>query len=203
MFHPWSSAIRPARGSPKRRRVLPAIEAQEDRTLPANLAPTIFTDSAAGTGSLRDAVITANSNGEDNAITLQGGTYALTLQNPAGFPVNDALTGDLDLTASGHTLTIQGQGPCPSPGPGPMPVHGVMPLVVKVKGHRLLKVLDAQTGALRFAVNPFGKGFQGNFFVATADVNGDGFADVLVTARLRPRHLVTRIFSGLNGARLA
>jgi hypothetical protein len=89
------------------------------------------------------------------------------------------------------------------PSPGPMQVHGVMPLVVKLKGHRLLKVLDAQTGALRFAINPFGKGFPGNFVVATADVNSDGFADVLVTARLRPRHFVTRIFSGLNGARLA
>jgi hypothetical protein len=87
------------------------LEALEDRTVPANLAPTIFTDGGAGTGSLRDAVLTANANGEDNVITLQGGTYALTLQNPAGFPVNPALTGDLDLTAGGHTLTIQGQGP--------------------------------------------------------------------------------------------
>jgi hypothetical protein len=111
MFRLYRHSTRPAQGSPKRRSVRPAVEALEERTVPANLAPTIFTDGGAGTGSLRDAVLTADANGEDNVITLQGGTYALTLQNPAGFPVNPALTGDLDLTAGGHTLTIQGQGP--------------------------------------------------------------------------------------------
>ena len=97
--------------SERRRRWQPRLEALEDRTLPANLAPTVFTDGAAGTGSLRAAVITANSNGQDNVITLQGGTYALTLQNPAGAQENAAQTGDLDLTATGHTIVIQGQGP--------------------------------------------------------------------------------------------
>jgi hypothetical protein len=87
------------------------LEALEDRTLPANLAPTIFTDGGAGSGSLRDAVITANTNNEDNVITLQGGTYQLTLQNGAAGQENAALTGDLDLTATGHTIVIQGQGP--------------------------------------------------------------------------------------------
>jgi hypothetical protein len=111
MFHLWRNAVRPARRAPNRRRVRPAIEALEDRTLPANLAPTIFTDGAAGTGSLRDAVLTANSNGEDNVITLQGGTYQLTLQNGAAGQENAAATGDLDLTATNHTIVIQGQGP--------------------------------------------------------------------------------------------
>jgi hypothetical protein len=94
----------------------------------------------------------------------------------------------------------------PSPPPAPV-VHGGAPRVVNVHRHRLLEVFDAQTGALRFAVYPFGKGFGGNYSVATADVNGDGFADVIATRVIRVgRHRfvpVTVIFSGLNGARLA
>ena len=128
--------------SERRRRWQPRLEALEDRTLPANLAPTIFTDSAAGIGSLRDAVLTANANGEDNVITLQGGTYALTLQNPAGFPVNDALTGDLDLTATGHTIVIQGQGPTRTVIDAAAP--GVTPLL-----DRLFQVFPGVTVVLR------------------------------------------------------
>jgi hypothetical protein len=94
----------------------------------------------------------------------------------------------------------------PSPPPAPV-VHGVAPRVVSAHHPRLLEVFDAQTGALRFAVYPFGKGFGGNFSVATADINGDGFADVIVTTVLRAGRRrfvpVTAIFSGLNGARLA
>src|SRR5579871_6635675 len=41
----------------------PRLEFLEDRTLLSNYAPTIFTDSnTAGAGSLRDAIIAANSN---------------------------------------------------------------------------------------------------------------------------------------------
>ena len=58
-------------------------------------------------GSLRTAIIQANSNGQDNTITLQPGVYQLSLANTNG-QENGAAQGDLDLTGANHTITIQG-----------------------------------------------------------------------------------------------
>jgi hypothetical protein len=60
--------------------------------------------------SLRQAVIMANASGEDCLIQLEAGTYTLTIKNTNG-QENAAAQGDLDITDSGHTVTIQGQGP--------------------------------------------------------------------------------------------
>ena len=42
--------------------------------------------------------------------------------------------------------------------------------VIKVKGRREIKVFDAATGSLRFAVYPFGKSYRGTFQVKERDV---------------------------------
>ncbi|MEO1622626.1 MAG: Hint domain-containing protein [Cyanobacteria bacterium J06632_3] len=71
---------------------------------------TIFTDEnngangGAGT-SLREAIIQANIDGGDTTITLEAGTYTLSLR---GRRENGAETGDLDITNG--TITIRGAG---------------------------------------------------------------------------------------------
>jgi hypothetical protein len=59
--------------------------------------------------SLRAAVIAANASGQDCTIQLVAGTYTLTIENTNG-QENHAAQGDLDITDSGHTVTIQGKG---------------------------------------------------------------------------------------------
>ena len=59
--------------------------------------------------SLREAIISANENGQDNVIDLQAGVYQLTIANTAGHE-NTGAQGDLNLTAVNHTTTIQGAG---------------------------------------------------------------------------------------------
>src|SRR4051794_33474723 len=87
-------------------KVKPAVEALEDR-----YAPAVFSVSPAapdGTaGSLRSAIIAANTNGQDDVILLQPGTYQLSV---AGQGENAAAQGDLDLTDAGHSVAIQGAG---------------------------------------------------------------------------------------------
>jgi hypothetical protein len=60
--------------------------------------------------SLRHAIQLANANSEDCLIQLQAGTYTLTIADTNGRQDNTAAQGDLDITDSGHTVTIQGQG---------------------------------------------------------------------------------------------
>ena len=60
--------------------------------------------------SLRAAIIAANTSGPDCLIQLQAGTYTLSIKNTSG-QENAAAQGDLDITDSGHTVTIQGKGP--------------------------------------------------------------------------------------------
>src|SRR5262249_55107050 len=82
------------------------VEQLEDRCLPATLTPTTFTDGL-GIGSLRDAILRANGNSQNNTIQLTAGTYNLSL---AGRGENAGTTGDLDLSAAGFTEIIQGAG---------------------------------------------------------------------------------------------
>lgn len=85
----------------------PVLEVLEDRAVPtANLTPTTFTDGL-NIGSLRDQIIAANNDSDNDVITLGTGTYRLSRN---GALENAALTGDLDLTTSGDTVIIQGQG---------------------------------------------------------------------------------------------
>jgi hypothetical protein len=59
--------------------------------------------------SLRHAIQAANGSGQNCTIQLQAGTYTLTIKNTNGQD-NTAAEGDLDITSSGHTLTILGKG---------------------------------------------------------------------------------------------
>ena len=61
-----------------------------------------------GDCSLREAVIAANTNGQDDEIILLAGTYRLTL---AGAFEEAAATGDLNLTEADHSVRIRGAGP--------------------------------------------------------------------------------------------
>jgi hypothetical protein len=61
---------------------------------------------APGDGSLRDAVIQANASSGTDRILLGANTYQLTLSGQDDL----AQVGDLDITRSGGTLTIQGAG---------------------------------------------------------------------------------------------
>jgi hypothetical protein len=58
--------------------------------------------------SLRHAIQLANASGQDCTIQLQAGTYTLTITNTSGQD-NTAAEGDLDITDSGHTVTIEGK----------------------------------------------------------------------------------------------
>jgi hypothetical protein len=60
--------------------------------------------------SLRAAIQAANASGQDCVIELQAGTYTLSIKNTNG-QENNAAEGDLDITDSGHTVTIEGHGP--------------------------------------------------------------------------------------------
>jgi hypothetical protein len=139
MFRLFRNSVRLARGLPNRRRVRPSVEALEGRLVPANFAPTVFSDS--GPGSLRAAVIAANTNGQDDVITLAAGTYQLTIQNTGSGQENAAATGDLDLTEAGHRVIIEGQGAAQTTIDGS--VTGA-PL-----GDRLFQVLSGVTVELR------------------------------------------------------
>ncbi len=84
-------------------------ERLEDRTLLAAFNPLAATADGAA-GSLRDAIITANSNAEGDTITLEAGTYTLDVSNSLG-QENAGAEGDLDILADGgNTVTIRGAG---------------------------------------------------------------------------------------------
>ena len=70
------------------------------------------------------------------------------------------------------------------------------------KCHRHIRVFNAATGALRFAVDPFGKSYRGRFQVQERDVNGDHVPDVIAQYRAGRKKVVTRIFSGVDGSAL-
>ena len=81
----------------------------EDRTLLAAFNPLAATPDGTA-GSLRDAINMANSNGEVDTITLEAGTYSLTVANTAG-QESAAAQGDLDILSDGdNSLTIIGAG---------------------------------------------------------------------------------------------
>ena len=86
-----------------------------------------------------------------------------------------------DVTGDGVPDTVVGAGPGGAP---------------------LVKVIDGKTGAEVMSLTPFEASFTGGVFVAAADVNGDGFADLVITPDQGggPR---VRVVSGQNGGTIA
>jgi hypothetical protein len=84
----------------------------EERSLLSVISPTTFKDgNAAGAGSLRAAVIAANADPSQEAVTIQlkAGTYTLSLRNPDSEHETESLRGDLNVTNTAHQLIIEGQ----------------------------------------------------------------------------------------------
>src|SRR5579884_1074321 len=73
---PWRRGTS-ARRKAGRTRSQPLLEILEERTVPATFNPTTFADGT-GAGTLRNAIMQANSNGQDNTIILSSGTYTLS-----------------------------------------------------------------------------------------------------------------------------
>ena len=96
-----------------RRSVVPRLLPLEDRTLPSTITVTNFADGGLRSGSLRDAVLQLNADTgtADDIIQLLPGTYSLTIRNINGRHETAGLTGDLNLTQTGHRWIIQGAGP--------------------------------------------------------------------------------------------
>jgi len=69
-------------------------------------------------------------------------------------------------------------------------------------GTGFVQVLDGRDGAILFDIQPFESAFVGGLFVALGDVNGDGFADVVISPDRGggPR---CRVFDGKTSAQLA
>ncbi|MEA2734772.1 MAG: large repetitive protein, partial [Humisphaera sp.] len=84
------------------------VESLESRVLLAAFYPSPATPDGAPY-SLRQAVMTSNTNGQNDTINLKAGTYELTLQNLLG-QENFAATGDLDLKEATRTVTFKGAG---------------------------------------------------------------------------------------------
>jgi hypothetical protein len=81
MWHRSSRRLGPAPAA--RRRSSPRLERLEDRRLLATFNPD--PSAADGSpGSLRDAIVQADSNGQDNTIVLQAAAYVLTVPNTPG-----------------------------------------------------------------------------------------------------------------------
>src|SRR5438105_616173 len=102
---PGLPQARPGRRAPYQRAVAryrPRLEALEDRLVPSTINVTTTADGVPG--SLRAAIIQANSSHGHDTIIVPAGTYTLTL---AGANEDYAATGDLDIRGD---MTISGAG---------------------------------------------------------------------------------------------
>jgi hypothetical protein len=145
----------------------------------------------------------------------------------AGSPAIDAGANPLNLSADGRGFTPRaangkpdigafetmatappksggsGSGGGAAGGSGSSSSTGITVQIIKQKRRRrLLEVFDAATGALRFTVYPFGKGFSGNYNVTMQDVNHDGFVDVVASHKVARNKFLQRAFEGRSGTPL-
>jgi uncharacterized protein YkwD len=72
--------------------------------------------------------------------------------------------------------------PPPNPTPTLTPVHSLIAIGTGPGVPATVALFDATTGQYRNSIMPYGSGFQGGVRVATADVNGDGYDDIITAA---------------------
>jgi hypothetical protein len=96
------------RRSSHSRRGFRQVQQLEDRVVLSAFNP-VLTAPDGSAGSLRDIINQANSNGEDDVITLGAGKWRIGLGNSNGQD-NANLTGDLDLTEGNRTIVFEGAG---------------------------------------------------------------------------------------------
>ena len=101
-----SSSLR--RTSGLLRRSLSSVQKLEERVVLSAFSPVLNVPDGSA-NSLRDVISQANSNGEDDVITLSAGQWRIGLGNSSGQD-NANLTGDFDLTEGGRTIVIEGAG---------------------------------------------------------------------------------------------
>lgn len=96
------------RRSTRSRRTLSSVQQLEDRVVLSAFTP-VLTAVDGSANSLRDIISQANSNGEDDVITLGPGQWRIGLGNSNGQD-NANLTGDFDLTEGNRTIVFEGAG---------------------------------------------------------------------------------------------
>jgi hypothetical protein len=84
-------------------------------------------------------------------------------------------------------------------GAGTGPIR-ILAGVVKIKGHRAIRVTDPATGAIKFTIFPFGRGYRGKFAFSTITV--DGVEDLVVRRPRGHRNFLTEVFDGRDGSQL-
>ena len=80
--------------------------------------------------------------------------------------------------------------------------QGILVTGADAGGQPVVRVYDAQSGAMRMAIMPYAASFRGGVRVAAADVTGDGFADI-ITVPGPGMQAIVRVFNGRTGMAIA
>jgi FG-GAP repeat len=138
-------------------------------------------DLAGGTTRILSATAAGNQTGNQiSKFPFFGGSNRVFFASDA----SDLTAGD----ANGRTDVFAFDVPPPPPPPPPLPppsppLAAITARAVRRRGKAVVLVFDAATGRLRQTLVPF-RGFAGRLQLALGDLNGDGDADLLVSARV-------------------
>jgi len=84
----------------------------------------------------------------------------------------------------------------------PPTAHGIFVVGADAGGPPLVQVFDSDSGKLKFTIMAYAPSFTGGVRVATGDVTGDGFPDIITVPGPGSAAFI-KIFSGINGVRLS